>query len=83
MNKEDIVESPRKRLKTDDATSQDSEIVPAFPVAGGAYAAAKNSREAEVGITEFVSTDTPGFEGILKKRYGFCHLKLKEREAIG
>lgn len=27
------------------------------------------SKEAEVGITEFVSPDLPGFSGILKKRY--------------
>lgn len=74
MEKEDIVESPRKRLKTDDsATPQDNELVPALTGgasggSGGGHAAAKTTKEADVGITEFVSTDTPGFEGILKKR---------------
>jgi len=31
--------------------------------------AAHIAKEAEVGITDFVSTSTPGFSGILKKRY--------------
>lgn len=71
MEKEDIVESPRKRLKTEDdaATSQANELVPALTGGNsGGYATAKNTKEAEVGITEFVSAETPGFEGILKKR---------------
>ncbi|CRG89177.1 hypothetical protein PISL3812_06213 [Talaromyces islandicus] len=71
MEKEDIVESPRKRLKTDDAAaSQPNDLVPALTGGGsGGHAATNNTKEADVGITEFVSTDTPGFEGILKKRY--------------
>jgi tRNA pseudouridine13 synthase len=75
MEKEDIVESPRKRLKTGDAaTSQGDELVsvPALTSnsnnGSGGYATAKNTKEADVGITEFVSAETPGFEGILKKR---------------
>lgn len=31
--------------------------------------AAHAAKEAEVGITDYVSTESPGFEGIVKKRY--------------
>ncbi|KAH8699160.1 putative pseudouridine synthase TruD/Pus7 [Talaromyces proteolyticus] len=62
--REEVVESPRKRLKIDDTPAQGNDLVTALP-----SDRPNHSREAEVGITEFVSTDIPGFEGILKKRY--------------
>ncbi|CAG8397734.1 unnamed protein product [Penicillium salamii] len=71
MEKPEIVESPRKRQKTDDAGSI------AIPLGGDgasdiptvAVADAQTLKENEVGITEFVSNDSEGFSGILKKRY--------------
>lgn len=42
---------------------------------------AQASKELEVGITEFVSADTPGFAGIVKKRYGLSAGALKGRRA--
>ncbi|CAG7933150.1 unnamed protein product [Penicillium olsonii] len=71
MEKPDIVESPRKRQKTEDAGS----IAAPFGGDGAsdiptvAVADAQTLKENEVGITEFVSNDTEGFSGILKKRY--------------
>ncbi|GAB1217941.1 hypothetical protein ATERTT37_007184 [Aspergillus terreus] len=71
----DVVESPRKRLKTDN-DSTDATIAPPTQPAVQETASAKISdgdaqalKEAEVGITEFVSADNEGFTGILKKRY--------------
>ena len=70
MEKPDIVESPRKRQKTEDAGS----IATPFGGDGAsdiptvAVADAQTLKENEVGITEFVSNDTEGFSGILKKR---------------
>jgi tRNA pseudouridine13 synthase len=40
--------------------------VPALEISDGDAQALK---EAEVGITEFVSADNVGFSGVLKKRY--------------
>jgi tRNA pseudouridine13 synthase len=71
MEKPDIAESPRKRQKTDDAGSI------AIAAGGDGAADAPTStavfdaqalKEVEVGITEFVSNDTEGFFGVLKKR---------------
>ncbi|KAJ9317545.1 hypothetical protein DTO271D3_2366 [Paecilomyces variotii] len=76
MDREETFESPRKRLKTDDAPQGDVAVLetstsqkqlaetPAVPTQD-----AQALKEAEVGITEFVSTGTEGFSGILKKRY--------------
>lgn len=81
MEGEEIIEQPRKRLKTED-TPQGDDVV--FPTSEGAQKQAEASataqlqpsaedsqtlKEAEVGITEFVSADLPGFSGILKKRF--------------
>lgn len=81
MDKEEVIEQPRKRLKTDDAPQSDSFV---FPTSEGAQKQAEASataqlqpstedaqalKEAEVGITEFVSSDVQGFSGILKKRF--------------
>ncbi|KAL1985821.1 hypothetical protein VTN96DRAFT_7313 [Rasamsonia emersonii] len=72
MERDEVVESPRKRLKV--ADSSPKEATPAPSISNGAAAEvsakeAKALKEAEVGITEFVSSDVPGFSGILKKRY--------------
>jgi tRNA pseudouridine13 synthase len=70
MEKADIVESPRKRQKTDDAgpigiaAVDGAADIPACAAVSDAQAL----KEVEVGITEFVSNDTEGFSGILKKR---------------
>lgn len=61
----ELVESPRKRLKTDNAAN---------PAGAAESTSAKEPadvqavREAEVGITQFVSPENAGFSGILKKR---------------
>lgn len=71
MEGTDIFESPRKRLKTEDTPVSDDVVlppstVPALEISDGDAQALK---EAEVGITEFVSSDNVGFSGVLKKRY--------------
>lgn len=68
-------EARRKRVKIDDE-SEGSESAIATPVtgpAGGpadddAQAQAQALKEAEVGITGFVSAEGSGFAGIVKKR---------------
>ncbi|KAJ6191450.1 hypothetical protein N7519_001471 [Penicillium mononematosum] len=70
MEKPDIVESPRKRQKTEDAGSTEVAVAVngATETPSTAVADAQALKEVEVGITEFVSNDTEGFSGILKKR---------------
>ncbi|KAJ5100042.1 hypothetical protein N7532_007043 [Penicillium argentinense] len=68
MEHPELVESPRKRQKTeaDTATDGAAEVQPETNVL------AQNSqvlKELEVGITEFVTPENEGFSGILKKRY--------------
>lgn len=66
MEGADIVESPRKRQKTDnDNMSSEKVAVAAKPAADDAQL----QKEIEVGITEFVTPQNEGFSGILKKRY--------------
>lgn len=60
----DIVESPRKRLKTDAEPTGDVVVV-------GETVKSDAQKELEVGITEYVSRDNEGFAGILKKRYSY------------
>ncbi|KAJ5826637.1 hypothetical protein N7447_003400 [Penicillium robsamsonii] len=70
MEKPDIVESPRKRQKTEDVASTEVAItLDGATETSTAVSDAQTLKEAEVGITEFVSNDTEGFSGILKKRY--------------
>lgn len=71
MEREDIVESPRKRLKVDNAQTADNDtIVAEVPaVESSSSPVTQATREVDVGITEFVSADIPGFEGVLKKRF--------------
>ncbi|KAI3227947.1 hypothetical protein DTO012A7_6530 [Penicillium roqueforti] len=70
MEKPDIVESPRKRQKTEDVGSTEVAIAVngATDTPSTAVSDAQALKEVEVGITEFVS-NTEGFSGILKKRY--------------
>lgn len=73
MERDEVIESPRKRLKVADSSPE--EATPVASISNGAAALeasakeAKALKEAEVGITEFVSSDVPGFSGILKKRF--------------
>lgn len=71
MEGADIVESPRKRLKVDNTSTTEEATLP--PSAGTPAAISESDaqalKEAEVGITEFVSPENAGFSGILKKRY--------------
>ncbi|KGO78074.1 Pseudouridine synthase, TruD [Penicillium italicum] len=71
MEKPDIVESPRKRQKTEDAGSTEVAVAisGASETPNTTVSEAQALKEGEVGITEFVSNDTEGFSGILKKRY--------------
>ncbi|OKL56124.1 hypothetical protein UA08_08727 [Talaromyces atroroseus] len=72
MEGDEIVESPRKRLKTDNVHTTDNDIAAAIANADSSANSSTPSgaaREVDVGITEFVSAEIPGFEGILKKRY--------------
>ncbi|KAJ5158082.1 uncharacterized protein N7500_007733 [Penicillium coprophilum] len=71
MEKPDIVESPRKRQKTEDVGSIEVALAvdSANETPSTAVSDAQALKEVEVGITEFVSNDTEGFSGILKKRY--------------
>lgn len=67
MERPELVESPRKRQRTDDT-----------PATGGVADAPSQSnvvaqdaqavKELDVGITELVTADSQGFFGILKKR---------------
>ncbi|PYI23733.1 tRNA pseudouridine synthase D [Aspergillus japonicus CBS 114.51] len=77
MEGTDVIESPRKRIKTDNTSITDDAVLPQAggPVAEEPAAApvsaddAQARREIEVGITGYVSADNEGFSGILKKRY--------------
>ena len=69
MERPELVESPRKRQKVEDAPVTDVvvERLPETEVASDA----QTTKERDVGITELVTADTAGFSGILKKRYEF------------
>ena len=68
MERPELVESPRKRQKTEDVVATDS-FVELLPQSGVAAEEVQIAKELEVGITELVTTDNEGFSGILKKRY--------------
>ena len=74
MEKPDIVESPRKRQKTEDVGSNEVAIAVngATEAPSTAVSDAQALKEVEVGITEFVS-NTEGFSGILKKRWAILY----------
>ncbi|MCJ1377806.1 hypothetical protein MMC17_000902 [Xylographa soralifera] len=79
----DITSSPRKRLKMDpetmDLDQKPESLTKLTPSDQGNSSSLANPpmdhhkmqlhKEEDVGITEFISPDLPGFTGILKKRY--------------
>ena len=81
MSTNEVMESPRKRLKIAD-DSQDEiptpqivapppQVLPEQNSAGQLAVPAEDAqaaKEVEVGITDFVNSGIPGFSGILKKR---------------
>lgn len=68
MERPELVESPRKRQKTEDVSSTDV-TVDVLPGNGSvATPDAQTTKEYDVGITELVTADSEGFSGILKKR---------------
>ncbi|MCJ1393339.1 hypothetical protein MMC18_006212 [Xylographa bjoerkii] len=83
MEDQDILSSPRKRLKMDtEAMDVDRKpemhpkLIPSDHKTSSSVAkpsvdphSMQLHKEEDVGITEFISPDLPGFTGILKKRY--------------
>lgn len=67
MEHPELVESPRKRQKTEAVSATDG-AVDALPAVSVPVENAQTSKELEVGITEFVTAENEGFSGILKKR---------------
>ncbi|KAJ5712099.1 hypothetical protein N7488_006255 [Penicillium malachiteum] len=69
MDRPEVVESPRKRQKTEDVSATDgtAEFLPKPDVVEEVRPG--NAKEREVGITELVTADIEGIAGILKKRY--------------
>lgn len=75
MTDQEVTESPRKRLKTDNASSTDEVAVSladngstTTPAVQAPSSNIQSLKEIEVGITEFVSVENQGFSGVLKKR---------------
>lgn len=64
----DIAESPRKRLKTDNASTGIAATASGTVSDSATESDAQSLKEAEVGITRFVSPENQGFTGIFKKR---------------
>ena len=69
------VESPRKRVKLDNAQldgAGDADLPSGLPSAPAPAAStiedAQSLKESEVGITVYINADNPGFSGLLKKR---------------
>ncbi|PGH06101.1 hypothetical protein AJ79_06635 [Helicocarpus griseus UAMH5409] len=65
-------QSPRKRVKISNDRDSTTAIPPVSAIETPPVDASQDVqalKEAEVGITHFVSSDLPGFSGILKKRY--------------
>ena len=62
---------PRKRLKVDNQNMEANNEDTNFPGQLEMLSAERDQarREVQVGIVEYVSTDTLGFAGIFKKRY--------------
>lgn len=65
MERPELLESPRKRQKTEGVSATDGAADIPPPNASEDAQAAK---EREVGITELVTANLDGFSGILKKR---------------
>jgi len=76
MSSFEDVESPQKRVKLSseiqtlmEAESANLPTAAALPTTPPQGRAAHAAKEAEVGITDYVSREPSGFEGVLKKRY--------------
>ncbi|KAL2871794.1 pseudouridine synthase PUS7 [Aspergillus lucknowensis] len=71
MDVSDLIEPPQKRLKTENVSNAADVVRRATVAAPPPQVDADDylSRELEVGISEFVSTDNEGFTGVLKRRY--------------
>jgi tRNA pseudouridine13 synthase len=69
MERPELVESPRKRQKTEDVPATDATVDVLPGIASAATPDAQTTKEYDVGITEIVTADSEGFSGILKKRY--------------
>lgn len=67
MERPELVESPRKRQKTEDVSAADH-TTDAPPPSGIPAQDAQTMKEMDVGITELVTADSEGFSGVLKKR---------------
>lgn len=67
MEQQEIVESPRKRQKTDTVAATDG-AADAPPQSNAAGQDAQAMKELDVGILELVTADNEGFFGTLKKR---------------
>ncbi|PGH03168.1 tRNA pseudouridine13 synthase [Blastomyces parvus] len=68
----DEEEFPRKRVKISNDVDSNPPIAPVSALESPAALDSEDAqalKEAEVGITDFVSPHLPGFSGILKKRY--------------
>ena len=59
--------SPRKKIKLSNQVDGSEDSTPA--VASGSPISTQTQKELDVGITSYVSSHTPAFSGILKKRY--------------
>ena len=77
MDDAELQASPRKKLKAEHLSLDGSmepigvalnELMPDAPSIEVDGSATRPSKEAECGITEFVSPDLVGFTGVLKKR---------------
>lgn len=71
MDRPEPLESPRKRQKTEDAPAGVAATDGAADQPATSATASDDAqalKEIEVGITEFVSADSEGFSGLLKKR---------------
>lgn len=66
MEHQELVESPRKRQKTDAVALNGAADV--LPESSAPAENAQALKELEVGITEFATAENAGFSGILKKR---------------
>lgn len=67
MDRPEILESPRKRQKTEDAPATDG-AVDMPPKSSIVAQDEQATKEMDVGITELVTAGTEGFSGLLKKR---------------
>ena len=67
MAESESIESPRKKIKLSSQVDGSDDSTPAMPPSNPIDL--QSQKELDVGITSFVSPHSPGFYGILKKRY--------------